>query len=209
MSWRAGERMVLEKSDFCALPGEITGVLGVNGSGNRCSLLAGCSPAAGGRFGCAPNYRVFRAGARAASPSRAIRPGAFALPVKESGIVGAPGLSAAGAVSAPKIARLAGATMEGVASATWPDRDWQRLCRRNNSGCIWRARWRSKRRGCWMRARQPSGYRPSAAVWPAAAAAASVVVTPHDLNLAACYCDRVGAVAAGAGSVRRARRGRR
>ncbi|WP_250547596.1 ATP-binding cassette domain-containing protein, partial [Serratia marcescens] len=38
VSWRAGERTVLENLDFCALPGEITGVLGVNGSGKSTLL---------------------------------------------------------------------------------------------------------------------------------------------------------------------------
>lgn len=50
VSWRAGERTVLENLDFCALPGEVTGVLGVNGSGKSTllKLLAGLQPAAGG-----------------------------------------------------------------------------------------------------------------------------------------------------------------
>ena len=49
VSWRAGARTVLENLSFCALPGEVTGVLGVNGSGK--STLPGCSPPPGAAFG--------------------------------------------------------------------------------------------------------------------------------------------------------------
>ena len=127
VSWRAGERTVLENLDFCALPGEVTGVLGVNGSGKSTllKLLAGLQPAAGGRVWLAGRQITAFSGrerARRIAFLEQSAPGAFALPVKEAVLLGRLAHVGRWRGFGTEDRRLAGQAMEQVGISHLADR---------------------------------------------------------------------------------------
>ncbi|MBH3115092.1 ABC transporter ATP-binding protein [Serratia marcescens] len=198
VSWRAGERTVLENLDFCALPGEITGVLGVNGSGKSTllKLLAGLQPAAGGRVWLAGRQITAFSGrerARRIAFLEQSAPGAFALPVKEAVLLGRLAHIGRWRGFGPEDRRLAGQAMEQVGISHLADRDWQRLSGGERQR-VHLARALAQQTP-WLLLDEPANHLDIAHQQQFMALLRrlklSVVVTLHDLNLAACYCDRV------------------
>jgi len=197
VSWRVGARTVLENLSFCALPGEITGVLGVNGSGKSTllKLLAGLQPAAGGRV-----WLEGREIAAFSARERARRiaflehsaPGTFALPVKEAVLLGRLAHIGRWRGFGTEDRRLAGQAMEQVGISHLADRDWQRLSGGERQR-VHLARALAQQTP-WLLLDEPANHLDIAHQQQFMALLRrrklSVVVTLHDLNLAACYCDR-------------------
>ncbi|BEM36886.1 histidinol-phosphatase [Serratia marcescens] len=198
VSWRVGERTVLENLSFCALPGEITGVLGVNGSGKSTllKLLAGLQPAAGGRVWLeGREIAAFSARERARRIAflEQSAPGAFALPVKEAVLLGRLAHIGRWRGFGTEDRRLAGQAMELVGISHLADRDWQRLSGGERQR-VHLARALAQQTP-WLLLDEPANHLDIAHQQQFMALLRrlklSVVVTLHDLNLAACYCDRV------------------
>ncbi len=173
-------------------------MLGVNGSGKSTllKLLAGLQTAAGGRV-----WLEGRELAEFSARERARRiafleqsaPGAFALPVKEAVLLGRLAHTGRWRGFGAEDRRLAGQAMEQVGISHLADRDWQRLSGGERQR-VHLARALAQQTP-WLLLDEPANHLDIAHQQQFMALLRrlklSVVVTLHDLNLAACYCDRV------------------
>ncbi|WP_261113215.1 ABC transporter ATP-binding protein [Serratia entomophila] len=198
LGWSTPAGGVLDGLSFCARPGEITGVLGVNGSGKSTllKLLAGLLPAGRGRVYLAHCDIATLAGRERAKRMAFLEqsgPGAFAIPVKEVVLLGRLAYANRWTGFGAEDHRIAAQAMVQVGIAHLAEREWHRLSGGEQQR-VHLARSLAQQTP-WLLLDEPANHLDIGHQQQFMALLRrlrrSVVVSLHDLNLAAGYCDRL------------------
>ncbi|CAI1516861.1 Hemin import ATP-binding protein HmuV [Serratia quinivorans] len=198
LGWSTPERRVLENLSFHARPGEITGLLGVNGSGKSTllKLLAGLISPKLGRVYLQDTDIASLSGRERAKSMTFLEqsgPGAFAIPVKDVVLLGRLVYASRWAGFSAEDYRIAGLAMEQVGISRLAEREWHQLSGGEQQR-VHLARALAQQTP-WLLLDEPANHLDIAHQQQFMALlrrlGISVVVSLHDLNLAACYCDRL------------------
>ncbi|MBV0840754.1 ABC transporter ATP-binding protein [Serratia liquefaciens] len=198
LGWSTAERVVLNNLSFHARPGEITGVLGVNGSGKSTllKLLAGLIPPSRGRVYLQQTDIASMKGRERAKCMTFLEqsgPGAFAIAVKDVVLLGRLVYASRWAGFSAVDYRIAGQAMEQVGISHLAEREWHQLSGGEQQR-VHLARALAQQTP-WLLLDEPANHLDIAHQQQFMALlrrlGISVVVSLHDLNLAACYCDRL------------------
>ncbi|MEX3170967.1 ABC transporter ATP-binding protein [Serratia quinivorans] len=198
LGWSTPEKRILDNLSFHARPGEITGVLGVNGSGKSTllKLLAGLIPPAHGRVYLQDTDIASLPGRERAKSMTFLEqsgPGAFAIQVKDVVLLGRLVYASRWTGFSAEDYRIAGLAMEQVGISRLAEREWHQLSGGEQQR-VHLARALAQQTP-WLLLDEPANHLDIAHQQQFMALlrrlGISVVVSLHDLNLAACYCDRL------------------
>ncbi|MGO2369230.1 ABC transporter ATP-binding protein [Serratia grimesii] len=198
VGWSTPENVVLDDLSFQARPGEVTGVLGVNGSGKSTllKLLAGLIPPSRGRIYLHETDIATLKGHERAKRMTFLEqsgPSAFAIPVKDVVLLGRLVYASRWAGFSAEDYRIAGQAMEQVGMSSLAEREWHQLSGGEQQR-VHLARALAQQTP-WLLLDEPANHLDIAHQQQFMALlrrlGISVVVSLHDLNLAANYCDRL------------------